>query len=422
MTKPSIFTVIRRRNPFLLWLGQLVSTLGDNFEYIALVALAYHLSGSTLIMGTVLVSYMVPNLTLAVFSSVMVDRWDRRKTMICSDVIRGLIILIPPTLLLAGKLQIWHLFLYSALYGCVTPFFNNANAALLPSLVKEEEYLAMNSLMQTSIQLAGIIGLALGGTAIAFLGYANAYFFDSFSFFFSAITVFLLRVPQMEVVARPLEFRLTQFLKNWWWDFLDGLRFYKAEKSLLWLLLVVSVLNFAFGPLSVLLLPFVENFMGATVKEFGWIMSSLSLGTFLGAIFIGSVGVIQNRRRWILVAVAALSILTMCLPSARLFPLAMAVLFGIGFSLPMANIPIATVFQERVPDNLRGRVFGARNFLAQSLSPISTALGGMVAVFIGVPLTIFLCGALAFLVLVPSIFIPHLHGLNLQTKVEGRTE
>lgn len=422
MAKPSIFTVIRRRNPFLLWLGQLVSTLGDNFEYIALMALAYHLSGSTLVMGAVLVSYMVPNLVLAVFSSVMVDRWDRRKTMIYSDVIRGLIILIPPVLLLLGKLQIWHLYLYSALYGCITPFFNNANAALLPSLVKEEEYLAMNSLMQTSIQLAGIIGLALGGTAIAFLGYANAYFFDSFSFFFSAVTVFLLRVPKMEVIVRPVEFRLPQFLKNWWSDFLEGLCFYKVEKSLLWLLLIASMLNFAFGPISVLLLPFVENFMGATVKEFGWIMSSVSLGTFLGAIFMGSVGIIRNRRRWILVAVAALSILTMCLPSARFFPLAMAVLFGIGFSLPVANIPIATVFQERVPNNLRGRVFGARNFLAQSLSPISTALGGMVADIIGVPLTIFLCGALAFSVLVPSIFIPHLYGLNLQAKVEGRAE
>ncbi|MGB9553139.1 MAG: MFS transporter [bacterium] len=422
MTKPSILTVIRRRNPFLLWLGQLVSTLGDNFEYIALMALAYHLSGSTLVMGAVLVSYMVPNLVLAVFSSVMMDRWDRRKTMIYSDVIRGLIILIPPVLLLLGKLQIWHLYLYSALYGCVTPFFNNANAALLPSLVKEEEYLAMNSLMQTSIQLAGIIGLALGGTAIAFLGYANAYFFDSFSFFFSAATVFLLKLPKKVMGGQPSEFQLTKFLKSWWTDFLDGLRFYKIEKSLLWLLLVVSVVNFAFGPLSILLLPFVENFLGASVKEFGWIMSSVSLGTFLGAIFIGSIGIIRNRRRWILVAVAAISILTMCLPSVRLFPLTMAVLFGIGFSLPLANIPIATVFQEKVPDSLRGRVFGARNFLAQSLSPVSTALGGMLADLIGVPLTIFLCGVLAFSVLVPSIFIPHLYGLNLQTKVEGRTE
>lgn len=422
MTKPSIFTVIRRRNPFLLWLGQLVSTLGDNFEYIALMALAYHISGSTLVMGAVLVSYMVPNLVLAVFSSVMADRWNRRKTMLYSDIIRGLIILIPPVLLLAGKLQLWHLYLYSALYGCVSPFFNNANAALLPSLVKEQEYLAMNSLMQTSIQLAGIIGLALGGTAIAFLGFANAYFFDSFSFFFSAVTIFLLRLPGKAVSAQPSEFQLPKFLKTWWIDFLDGLRFYKVEKSLLWLLLVVSVVNFAFGPLSVLLLPFVENFMGASVKEYGWIMSSVSLGTFLGAIFMGSVGVIRNRRRWILVAVAAVSILTMCLPSARLFPLAVAVLFGIGFSLPVANIPIATVFQERVPDHLRGRVFGARNILAQSLSPISTALGGMAADLIGVPLTIFLCGALAFSVLVPSIFIPHLHGLNLQVKVEGRTE
>ena len=422
MAKPSIFTVIRRRNPFLLWLGQLVSTLGDNFEYIALMALAYYLSGSTLVMGTVLVSYMVPNLVLAMFSSVMADRWNRRRTMLYSDIIRGLIILIPPVLLLAGKLQLWHLYLYSVLYGCITPFFNNANAALLPSLVEKEEYLAMNSLMQTSIQLAGIIGLALGGMAIAFLGIANAYFFDSFSFFFSAITIFLLRLPRKAVSAQPSEFQLPKFLKTWWFDFLEGLRFYKVEKSLLWLLLVVSVVNFAFGPLSVLLLPFVENFMGASVKEYGWIMSSVSLGTFLGALFMGSVGIIKNRRRWILVAVAAVSILTMCLPSARLFPLAVAVLFGIGFSLPVANIPIATVFQERVPDHLRGRVFGARNILAQSLTPISTALGGMAADVIGVPLTIFLCGALAFSVLVPSIFIPHLHGLNLQVKIEGRTE
>lgn len=422
MGKPSIFTVVRRRNPFLLWIGQLVSTLGDNFEYIALMALAYHLSGSTLVMGGVMVSYMVPNLVFSIFSSVMVDRWDRRMTMFLSDIFRGVIILIPPFLLILGKIQVWHLYLYSVLFGSVTPFFNNANSALLPSLVKEEEYMAMNSLMQTSIQLAGILGLALGGAAVAFLGYANAYLFDSLTFFFSAVTIFLLRIQKAER-ARPSEkINFSGFLKSWFGDFKEGLFFFKVERALFWLLLIASMVNFAFGPISILLLPFVESFLGKTVKEFGWIMSSVSLGTFLGAIFMGSLGVIKNRRAWILFAVGALAVMTMCLPVSKFYPLAMLLLFGIGFSLPMANIPIATVFQEKVPDHLRGRVFGVRGFLAQSLTPISTALGGMVGDLIGVRLTIFLCGAIALLVLIPSIFIPHLYGLNLQAKVEGRTE
>ncbi|MCR4427909.1 MAG: MFS transporter [Caldiserica bacterium] len=422
MGKPSIFTVVRRRNPFLLWIGQLVSTLGDNFEYIALMALAYHLSGSTLVMGGVMVAYMVPNLIFSIFSSVMVDRWDRRMTMFLSDILRGVIILIPPILLLVGKIQVWHLYLYSVLFGSVTPFFNNANSALLPNLVRKEEYMAMNSLMQTSIQLAGILGLALGGAAVAFLGYANAYFFDSLTFFFSAVTIFLLKIARTERARPPEKFQISQFLKSWFRDFKEGVLFFKVERSLLWLLLIASMVNFAFGPISILLLPFVEGFLGQTVKEFGWIMSSVSLGTFLGAIFMGSLGIIRNRRSWILFAVGALAVMTMCLPVSRFYPLAMLLLFGIGFSLPMANIPIATVFQEKVPDNLRGRVFGVRGFLAQSLTPVSTALGGMVADLIGVRLTIFFCGVLALLVLIPSIFIPHLYGLNLQAKVEGRTE
>jgi len=419
--RPSIFTVLRQRNPFLLWSGQLISTIGDNFEYIALLSLAYTLSGSTLAMSGVMISYMIPNIVMTIFSSVMADRWDRRLTMLLSDLLRGLIVLIPPILFLMGRLELWHLYLYSVFFGMITPFFNNANSALLPSLVKEEEYQALNSLMQTSIQLASVIGLALGGVVIAFWGITNAYFFDVFSFFFSALTIYFLKAPRFERIEAMVS-SVGDFFSSWWKDFLEGIGFFKLEKALLWLLIIISVVNFAFGPLSILLLPFAQNQLQAGSEEFGWMLSSISLGSFVGAIFMGSIGTIRNRRLWILLAVSLIGTLTMILANTSIFMLCLPLTFLIGFALPMANVPIATIFQERTPDQLRGRVFGVRNILATGLTPISTALGGIFADLIGVPFTIFLCGLLAFLVVIPSLFVSPLMELNLKANTERRAQ
>lgn len=151
-------------------------------------------------------------------------------------------------------------------------------------------------------------------------------------------------------------------------------------------------------------------------------LSSISLGSFIGAIFMGSIGTIRNRRLWILLAVSLIGTLTMILANTPLFIFCLPLTFLIGFALPMANVPIATIFQERTPDQLRGRVFGVRNILATGLTPISTALGGIFADLIGVPFTIFLCGLLAFLVVIPSLFVSPLIELNLKANTERRAQ
>ncbi len=419
MSRTSILSVIRQRNPFFLWLGQLVSSIGDNFEYIALLALAYQISGSTLVMSGVMVSFMVPNLIVSLFSSVLVDRWDRRRTMIISDLIRGLIIIAPPVLLLTGRLELWHLYLYSALFGSTTPFFNNANSAILPALVTREEYQPMNSLMQTSTQIANVVGLAVGGVAIAFLGIANAYFFDAFTFFFSALTIFFIRLPATAKTGRASPAGPARFWQSWWSDFREGLRFYRVEQTLLHLLLIFSVINFAFGPTSVLLLPFAKDSLGVGVEGYGWMMSILCLGMFLGTLIMGTMGTIRNRRLWIFVGAGALGLLTALLPFTNFFPAALAVMIFIGFSLPVVNVISATIFQEKVPDHLRGRVFGVRNVISQALMPVSTALGGLLADWIGVSWTITACGLLAIFTVVAGLFIPSLAYINLPALERG---
>lgn len=418
MSKASILSVIRQRNPFFLWLGQLISSIGDNFEYIALLALAYQISGSTLVMSGVMVSFMIPNLIVSLFSSVLVDRWDRRRTMIISDLIRGVIIITPPLLLITGRLELWHLYLYSALFGSATPFFNNANSAILPSLVTREEYQPMNSLMQTSTQVANVVGLAVGGVAIAFLGIANAYFFDAFTFFFSALTIFLIRLPATAKIGKPSPAAPTHFWQSWWSDFREGLRFYRVEQTLLHLLVIFSVINFAFGPTSVLLLPFAQNSLGVGVEGYGWMMSILCLGMFIGTLFMGTTRV-RNRRIWIFAGAGAVGLFTAILPVTGFLPIALIVMIFIGFSLPIVNVTSATIFQEKVPDNLRGRVFGVRNVISQALMPISTALGGLLADWIGVSWTIMACGLLAIFTVLTGMFIPSLVNINLPALERG---
>jgi MFS family permease len=191
-----------------------------------------------------------------------------------------------------------------------------------------------------------------------------------------------------------------------------------VERSLLWLLLIFSLVNFAFGPVSFLLMPLAEKTLQVGVEGFGWILSVLSVGSLLGALLMGSIGAVRHRLAWIFPPILVIGMMTVLLPLVRIFPFSLGFAFFIGFCLPVANITSNTIFQERVPDNLRGRVFGTRNTIAQGLTPLSMVLGGILADAVGVPLTFALCGALALLAVVPGLFVPAIKSINLRPNAE----
>ncbi|MFH1394659.1 MAG: MFS transporter, partial [Candidatus Omnitrophota bacterium] len=154
--------VLFKKNFFSLWLGQIISEFGDRLNQMALIALVYSKSpGSVIALAKVLFFVVVPVFVIGPVAGVYVDRWDRKKVMIISDVLRGVLVLTIPVFVyfkLMIPVYIAVFFIFSA-----TRFFLPSKMALIPAIVSKEKLLVANSLSNTTRMLATILGFAAAG-------------------------------------------------------------------------------------------------------------------------------------------------------------------------------------------------------------------------------------------------------------------
>jgi MFS family permease len=183
--------LVRNRNYRWAWSGQIVSEVGDHFNNIAVLSLAIQLTHSGKVIAALMLSRAIPAVLAGPLAGVLLDRFDRQRIMIASDLVRGFIAI--GFITAAAYHQIWLLYLLSALLMLASPFFTSGRSAILPSIATEEELHTANSLTQTTGWLTLAVGAYFGGTSAAKFGYQVAFIFNSLSFFFSAFCIARLR-------------------------------------------------------------------------------------------------------------------------------------------------------------------------------------------------------------------------------------
>ncbi len=181
----------RNRNYRFAWTGQIVSEIGDHFNNIAVLSLAMSETHSGAIIATLMMSRAIPAMCMGPLAGIVLDRFDRRRIMIASDLVRGFIAL--GFILTLGHHQTWLLYLLSALLMMASPFFSAGRSAILPAIATEKELHTANSLTQTTGWLTLAAGAYFGGTMAARFGFEFAFLFNSLSFFVSAFCIYKLR-------------------------------------------------------------------------------------------------------------------------------------------------------------------------------------------------------------------------------------
>lgn len=191
---PGFFSLLEsNRNYRFTWLGQIVSEVGDHFNNIAVLSLAVDMTHSGGVVAAVMLSRAIPAVLIGPFAGVFLDRFDRRKLMIASDLVRGFIAIGFIAALYYG--QVWLLYVLSAGLMGASPFFTSGRSAILPTIATASELHTANSLTQTTGWLTLAIGAYFGGTTAARFGYQLAFILNSLSFFFSAFCIWQLRSP-----------------------------------------------------------------------------------------------------------------------------------------------------------------------------------------------------------------------------------
>jgi len=213
------------RNYRYTWMGQVVSEIGDHFNNIAVFALALATTRSGMVVTGIMLARAIPAILAGPLAGVVLDRFDRKRIMIASDLIRGVIAL--GFIFTTRRHDTWLLYLLSGLLMFASPFFTSGRASILPVIANKEELHTANSLTQTTQWTTLTIGTMLAGITAMQFGYEWAFFFNSLSFFFSAWSIWHLRAPKGEFRAQRTALTESEVVRPWH-EYTEGLRYMRS--------------------------------------------------------------------------------------------------------------------------------------------------------------------------------------------------
>jgi DHA3 family macrolide efflux protein-like MFS transporter len=362
-------------------IGQFVSILGTGLTNFAVGIWVYQKSGSVTKFSLTLLAIMVPSILISPFAGALVDRWDRRSTMIVGDLVAGLASLVIAVLLYWGRLQVWQVCAIVAVKAVAGMFHRLAYTASVTLLVPKEQFSRAIGLMQIGPAAAKVVSPLLAGLLLAWIPIHQVVMID-FASFLVAVTVLLgVQFPRpaasgkSESAEAPL---LSQASFGW--------AYVKTRPGLVWLLVLFTVHNFAMAMADVVLVPML---LGVTsIGVVGQIASVAGLGMLGGSIVLSIWGGPIRRVHGVLsftVLFGACLILAGLYQSVLLISIAA---FGFIFAMPIIEGCNQAIWLSKTPADLLGRVSSVRNMIGLSASLFGCLVAGPLADKVFEPLLI----------------------------------
>jgi len=365
------------RNYRNTWIGQVVSEIGDHFNNVAVFSLAVATTRSGLVVSGVLLSRAIPAMLVGPLAGVVLDRLDRKRVMIASDLIRAVVAML--FILTVDRRANWLLYVLSALLMAASPFFTSGRASILPSIATKSELHTANSLTQTTQWTTLAVGALLGGSSVTQFGYRWAFFVNSLSFFISALCISRLFLPGDGF--RPARSALTEAeVVRPWHEYREGLRYMRSVPLILGLLTINIGWATGGGAAQILFAVFGELVFNRGPAGLGMIQGCAGAGLLAGGVLAYQIG----RR---LTFTEYKNTVTMCyvVHGASYILFSQTRIFGwalvfIGLSRAATGVTsVLNMWQllRMVPDAFRGRVFSTMESMTWSIMMVSMTLAGI---------------------------------------------
>lgn len=357
------------RTFFVIWFGQLVSTIGSGLTGFALGVWIYQDTGSTMLFAINMLAYAVPTLVMSPFAGALVDRYDRRMMMMLSDTGAGLSTLTIAILLFTNNLEIWHIFIATAINATFTSFQWPAYSAVTSLLVPKEQLGRAGGMVQIGEAISNLFAPAIAGAMLVFVGLEGILFVDFTTYFFAILTLAFVRVPKPAATAAGEASRGTL-----WQEAAFGWRYIVTRSGLLGLLLVFAGFNLLNSFVGPLLAPMILDMTTADIM--GYMASFVGLGMLIGTLVMSAWGGPKKKVHGVLgflMLAGGFTILFGATPYLLVMALAG---FGMMFAHPIINGSSQAIWQRKVDADLQGRVFSVRRMIAWSMIPVAYILAG----------------------------------------------
>ncbi|MDJ0726780.1 MAG: MFS transporter [Prochloraceae cyanobacterium] len=369
------------RNFFLLFLGETISIVGDQFYLVGLPWLTLQLTNSGISLGTVLMAAAIPRAILMLIGGVFSDRFSPRLVMIVGNSLRALLTILLTVIIALGATELWHLYLFAILFGILDGFFIPATKSIVPKLVNKEYLVASNTLIELTNRLALLIGPALGGLLISVTNIQTAFAINAATFIFTTATLLLIEDnsrsnAEIDIQKNILSKKIFSLIIG----IGEGINYVLNNRPLKVILLVLVMLNFLIlGPLQVGIPSLADSRFAGGPIALGIMNSAWGGGGLLGTLM-----------PQILPKIPRLGIIMVTLASIQGFGL-----FLLGFipNLLLASITIGILglcsgfftvlgivwIQKQTPPEILGRVMSLGMLASFGIAPFSLALAGLLA-------------------------------------------
>jgi predicted MFS family arabinose efflux permease len=372
-------TLLRQnRNYRLTWMGQVVSEVGDYFNAVAVLALIMEQTGSGLIVSMVFLSRAIPSVLAAPFAGVLLDRLDRKRIMIASDLARAVLALL--FIFTIDQSRPWLLYLLSALLAFASPFFTSGRAAILPAIASPEELHTANSLTQTTGWATLSIGALLGGWGAAKLGYAGGFVLNAFSFVFSAWCIWRIQAPTRPKAGagrRP---------KGGRQEYVEGLAYIRSIPLMMGIGMISVGWAIGGGAAQVLFALFGEQVFHRGSTGIGDLWGFAGVGLLLGGVIGHAVGrraTFASYKRTVAIAYVVHGAGYMLFSQAGSFAAAIALITLSRVGMAVSSVLNTTQLLRHTSDEYRGRVFSTMESLRNSVMIFSVAGAGFASRHVG---------------------------------------
>jgi MFS family permease len=389
------FAALQHRDFRLFWAGQALSLVGTRMQAAALLWHIYQLTESPFALGYVGLARVIPVLIFALIGGVVADALDRRRLMIVSQSVLGLVAAGIGAWTLLGLTSVWPLYAVAALSAGVMAFDGPARQSLVPSLVPREHLQNAVGLYSLTSQLASIAGPALMGVALHYTNSLAAIYYVNAVSFLAVIAALLMMSRNVEGTA-PEERPPISLAAA-----LDGLRFVRHHRLLVSLMLLDFVATF-FSSATTLLPIYAREILHVQAQGYGWLVAAPSVGALFGALLVAGV-VPSIRRQGIIVlwAVGAYGAATVLFGLSTTFLGAFLALAGTGAADTVSTVLRQTIRQLSTPDALRGRMTSINMIFFQGGPQLGELEAGVVAGWLGAPFSV-ISGGVACLIAVAA--------------------
>jgi len=367
----------QNRNYRWTWTGQVVSEIGDHFNNIAVFSLTLAHTRSGLAVSGVMLARAIPAMLAGPIAGVLLDRMDRKRVMIASDLIRAVVAL--AFIFTVNWYGTWLLYLLSALLMFASPFFTSGRSAILPSIATEDELHTANSLTQTTGWTTLTIGTALAGASVASFGYQWAFVGNALSFLISALCISRLFLPGDGF--RPKREALTETdVVRPWREYTEGLRYMRAHPLILGIALIGVGWATGGGAAQILFSIFGEIVFNRGPAGIGTIWSFAGVGLLIGGVIAHRMGeriTFEGYKRAVVVCYIIHGGAYILFSQMRNFQMAL-----VFITLSRAAVAVSSVLNfsqllRHVANEFRGRVFATMESMLWSTMMISMTAAGI---------------------------------------------